>query len=245
MLIIFANFHSLRLPSSFSNTASPIQNFLLETNHFCLSSKVARNFLRHLFQNSLHICYTLLQRLLQYKSGFPNAPAVGITTFDFILWRWLGESATSLLTSLMVSTTSGLELTMASTSVNRVFNDSSSKLLLWVLDNDAKIFLADLICLSHIPPMWLAMGGFLFQTIQSVFWLSMKCFIFLWSISLKDFANSLSAPTKLFPLSQLMDLTLPLLTMKRLRVRMKESVSIVFVISIWTARLTKHVKSTP
>ena len=132
---------------------SSIQKFLIETNHFCLSCKVARNSLCHLFQNSLHICCTLLQRLLQYKSGFPNAPGGGITTFDFIVRRWLGESATSLLTSLMVSTTSGLELTMASTSVNRVFNDSSSKLLLWVLNNDAKIFLADQICLSHIPPM--------------------------------------------------------------------------------------------
>ena len=34
---------------------------------------------------------------------------------------------------------------------------------------DGKMLLADLICHSQTPPMWLEKGGFLFHMIQSVF----------------------------------------------------------------------------
>ena len=82
---------------------------------------------------------------------------------------------------IIVSTTKGLELIIASTSVNKVFRDSASKLLLWVLRRDDKMLLADLICLYQTPPVWRAKGGFIFHTIRSAFWLSMNLWILLYS----------------------------------------------------------------
>ena len=138
---------------------SPTLKFLLESNYFCLSCKVAQNSLNHLLQNLL-MCCTCLQCFLQYRSSIPNTPGGGITTLIFKVNIWKGESATSLFASMMVSTTRCLEWIKASTSVNKVFRDSSSKLLLWVLRKDDKMLIAELICLSQTPPMWLAKGGF-------------------------------------------------------------------------------------
>ena len=54
--------------------------------------------------------------------------------------------------------------------------------------------------------------------------------------------NSLLAPTKFVPLSDHIDRTEPLLAKNLHNAIMNESASIVLVISIWTARLKKHVK---
>ena len=72
-----------------------------------------------------------------------------IITFDFITKRLAGD-ATSLFTSLMVSTTRGLEFTIAYISIRKVFSDSSSKLVLCVFRIDESIARADFICLSHL-----------------------------------------------------------------------------------------------
>ena len=173
-LFTLVSFHSFRLDTSFRITMSPTLKFLLESNHFCLSCKVARNSLQHTLQNLLLMCCTCFQHFLQYRSGVPNTSGGGVTTLLFIVNRWLGDSATSLFASLMFSTTRGLEVNVALTSVNKVFRDSSSKLLLWVLRREDKMFLADLTCLSQTLPMWLAKGEFLFHTIQSAFWLNMN-----------------------------------------------------------------------
>ena len=72
---------------------------------------------------------------------------------DFIVKMQLGDNATSLLTLMIVSPTIGLELTMASTSANRVLSDSLLRLVLSVLIRDERMVLADLIWLSHTPPI--------------------------------------------------------------------------------------------
>ena len=60
-----------------------------------------------------------------------------------------------------------------------------------------------------------------------------------------NFVSSFLAPTKFLPLSIRTSLTFPPLAMNRLNARMNESVSKVFVILIWIARLAKQVKNAP
>ena len=56
-----------------------------------------------------------------------NSPGGGMITLVFIIRRILGESGISLFESLMVSTVSGLELMISSTSAIIVLSDSSLK----------------------------------------------------------------------------------------------------------------------
>ena len=151
--MIFANLYLLQCDSSCRITISPTLKFLCASLHFCLFCKVTRNSFRHRLLNSLLMSWILLHLLRQYRSGLPNTPGGGITTLDFIVKIWLGDIATSLLTSLIVTTTIVLQLTMASTSANKVLSDSSSRLILCVLIRDERMVLADLICLSHTPPI--------------------------------------------------------------------------------------------
>ena len=95
--------------------------------------------------------------------------------------------------------------------------------------------LVTLICLSHTPPIRLARGVFIFHLIQSVCLLSRTFCILMWLISFTTLDSSLSPPTSLLLLSYLMDLMLPLLLIKSLQGSMKESVYILFIISIWIA----------
>ena len=167
--MIFANLYLLRCHLSCRITISPTLKFLCGSLHFCLFRKVTRNSFRHRLQNLLLMCLILLHLLRQHRSGLPNTPVGGITTLYFIVKMWLGDIFTLLLTLLIVSTTIGLELTLASTSENKVLSDSLSWLILFVLTRDERTVLADLICLYHTPPIWLAIGGFFFYTIQSDF----------------------------------------------------------------------------
>ena len=126
--------------------------FLLVDDHFFLSCNNNKNSLRHRLQNSLLKCCTLLHRFRQEISGRLNYPGGDIITFDFIFKRLVGDSVTSLFTLLIVSTTRGLEFTIASISMKKVFSDSSSKLVLCVFRILQKnIARADLISLSHTP----------------------------------------------------------------------------------------------
>ena len=56
-----------------------------------------------------------------------------------------------------------LEFTIASVSARNVLSDSSFRDLPCVCNKDISIVLADLICLSQTPPIWLNAGGFLCQ----------------------------------------------------------------------------------
>ena len=151
----------------------------------------------------------------------------------------------SLLTSLMVSVVIGLEFTIASTSTSNVCNDSSSKLFPCVLTKASRIPLAVLIYLSQTPPKWLAVGGLLIQVIQSSRCICKYSFILLWFMSWKNFRNSLTAPTNLLPLSDLIRRMYPLLPINLCDVSKRESVSREWATSIWVARLQRHVNMTP
>ena len=143
-------------------------------------------------------------------SGAVKTPRVGITTLDFKVSRFIGLSGTMLLTSLNKSVVKGREFTITSTSISKVRNDSSFRLLPWVFNKEVKIVLALLICLSHTPPILLAKGGFRLHSIHSPPFSIMKSLIFWWPISSKDFLNSEEAPTKLLQLSDLRSLIFPL-----------------------------------
>ena len=104
--------------------------------------------------------------------------------------------------------------------------------------------LADQICLSQTPPIWLAAGGFLSQIIQSAARDS-KSNLTCWSTSFNAWPSSLAAPTKLLPLSDLMNLTFPLQAMNLHNASMNELVSIKFPTSIWIALLLRQVNNIP
>ena len=153
VLITFASFHSFHLQlSSFKITMFSCWKFCLVDDHFCLSCNNNKNSLRHRLQNLLLKCCTLLHRFLQEIPGRLNSPGGSIITSDFIVKRSL-VILLHYFTSLMVSTTRGLEFTIASISVKKVFSVSSSKLVLHVFRIDESVARADLICLSHTPPM--------------------------------------------------------------------------------------------
>ena len=114
--------------------------------------------------------------------------------------RFIGLSGITLLTSLNKSVVPGREFTNASSSISKVRNDSSFRLLLlWVFSKEVKVVLTLLICLSHTRPILLADGGFRFHSIHSPPLSLMKSLILCWSISAKAFPNSEEAPTKLHP----------------------------------------------
>ena len=60
---------------------------------------------------------------MQYRSGGLNSPDDGMTILDFKVRRFLGDVGVELFLSLRVSTTSGLEFTIDSTSVIKVLRD--------------------------------------------------------------------------------------------------------------------------
>ena len=129
-------------------------------------------------------------------SGAVKTPGGGITTLDFKVSRFIGLSGIMLLASLNKSVVKGREFTIASTSISKVHNDSSFRLVPWVFNKEVKIVLAILIYHSHTPPILLAEGGFRFHSIHSPLWSLMKSLIFCWFISVKAFLNLEEAPTK-------------------------------------------------
>ena len=92
-----------------------------------------------------------------------------------------------------------------------------------------------------MPPMCEASDGFFCHLTQSVPLFSRCSLICSRSISSKAFFDSLDAPTKLLPLSDLMNHSAPCLAINLLRAWMKESVSTAFVTSTWTALFAKQV----
>ena len=72
-----------------------------------------------------------------------------------------------LLTSFTKSVVKEREFTVASTSISKVCNDSSFRLVPWVFNKEVKMVLALHICLSHTLSVLLAEGGFRFHSIHS------------------------------------------------------------------------------
>ena len=68
------------------------------------------------------------------------------------------------MTSLNKSVVNGLGFTKASTSTRRKHKDLSLRLTPWVFSSDSEIFLAVLICLSHMPPICYLQVDYSFTT---------------------------------------------------------------------------------
>ena len=130
---------------------------------------------------------------------------------------------------------------VASVSVITFLRFSSFKLEPCVFSSPSRIARADRIWHSQMPPMYEAPGEFFCHLTQSVSLSSRCCLICSWFISSKAFFNPLDAPTKLIPLSDLMNHIVLCLEINLLRVWMKESVSIAFTSSMWTALCAKQV----
>ena len=177
--------------------------------------------------------------------GAVKTPGNGITTLDFKVNRFIGLSGIMLLASLSKSFVKRCEFTVASTSISKVCNDSSFRLVPWVFSKEVKMVLILLICLFHTPPMLLAEGGFRFHSIHSPPLYLMKSLIFCWSISAKAFLNSEEAPTNLLPLSDLKSLMFPLWPTNLHKHRINESVLNEVTVSMWMALLDKHVNKAP
>ena len=64
-----------------------------------------------------------------------------MTTFGFMVNRWLGVSGSGYCEGFMVFTASGLQLTMTSASIMKVFKDSTSSWVPCLANSDAKTFL--------------------------------------------------------------------------------------------------------
>ena len=150
-----------------------------------------------------------------------------------------------LIPSLSSSTVSGLEFITACTSAIKVERASSLRLLPCVFSREDKMFLAECICRSHTPPMWLAVVVFLIETNQSVPLSYRKLLILVWSISLKACIIHSLPPMKLLPLLLLIVQIFSLLAITHRSVMMNESISIKATILIWTALLAKQLKRTP
>ena len=78
---------------------------------------------------------------------------------------------------------STLNWTAAYTLTCSIFNDLLSKLFPCVLIKVLRIPLTVLICLSQTTPMWLSVGGFLIQVIQSTPCICQYSFLLLWFMS--------------------------------------------------------------
>ena len=177
---------------SWSSTISPLWKFRFLSCHFLSWSSWRNSFLQR-EENSFITCWIHLHLFQQYKSGFENSPGGGMTTLDFKVRMFAGESGNSLEESLIISTVRGLEFNIPSVSTISVNSkDSSSKALPWVCNSENKILQAECIYLSQAPPMWLATGGFHFHLIQSPPSSCMNTCIFLSSISSKALFNSFS-----------------------------------------------------
>ena len=244
--VMRANGHSHRCwLSFFTMTISFTEKLRFFRSHFILYCSVERNSLLHLVQNSWASCWTLLHCRRQYKLVDWNFPGGGMMIFVFWVNSIEGEIGCKLLTSLIVSVVKGLELMMPSTSTRYVRSDSSVNCPGWEIRIAVRTALADRICLSHTPPIWLAAGGLFFQISQSVPRFCRKNQILSWSNSQYDLIISDFEPTKFFPLSLQISRTFPLLARNRLKHSMKESVLRVVVVSMWTARLLRQVNIAP
>ena len=113
-----------------------------------------------------------------------------ISTLEFKLNRFIGLSRIVLLTSLNKLAVKGGEFTIALTSISKVRNDSSFRLVSWVFNKEEKTVLALLICFSYTPHISLTAGRFCLHSIHSPTLSLMEILILCWLTSVKAFLNS-------------------------------------------------------
>ena len=103
---------------------------------FCQHWNIARTSVLHPLQNSLEIFCNLLQYSQQQMCGAAKTlrKGEGGMTFGFNFNRFIGLSGIMLSTSPNKSIAKSHEFTIASTSIRKVCNDSSFRLVPWVFN---------------------------------------------------------------------------------------------------------------
>ena len=102
------------------------------------------------------MCWICHQSFLLYISGLENSPGGGETTFDFMVGMFTGGKGCRPFGSVRTFMARGLESKMPSMSVIIFNKDSSSRHSPCVFKSDPRIALAEQICCSQTPPIWLA-----------------------------------------------------------------------------------------
>ena len=150
ILINIDDLHLLRCDSFWRITISPTMKFLCGSLNFCFYCKVTINSFCHRLQNSLLMCWILLHLLRNIDLAYQTHQVEGITTLDLIVKMLLGYCR---FTINFFNCFYHHRTRMASNSVNKLLGVSSSRLILCVLIRDENMVLADLIYLSHTPPI--------------------------------------------------------------------------------------------
>lgn len=135
--------------------------------HWSWVWRLSRNPFFQRDQNSFAVCWTLLQRLLEYLSASCMTPGGGMIILEFTVRRWLGVSGHRESGSVRVSSLKGPLFITASALHIRVPRDSSLSWVLLLSSSVDNTLYTLLICHSQAPSTWLALGTFILNTIQS------------------------------------------------------------------------------
>ena len=159
--------------------------------------------------------------------------------------RWFGVRASKEIGEVVLSVVSGRLFITASASHMNVRSTSSFSWRPFFSRSAERTLRTVLICLSHTPPMWLAVGALNLNSIQSQFILRRLDLILSWCISPRASLSSRLAPMKFVPWSARSWRIGPRLQTNRRSAFRKESVSIVLQTSKWTDLEAMQVKITP
>ena len=138
-----------------------------------------------------------------------------MTIFVFMLSNYIRLSKTILLTSPILSQVIGFGLIIPLISTSTVLKIHHGDFH-HVFTRATRMFLADLICRSHTPPILFSFGGLYLQIKYSPPSFIKKPLIFFLPISLNVLFSSMLAPTKLLPMLLRIILIFPLLMMSLL-----------------------------
>ena len=131
-----------------------------------------------------------------------------MTILGFMVRKLLGKIGIQLSGSAILSTDKGRLLIIAAASHRNVWRHSASSWDLTVLNNAAMTLLTESICLSHMPPAWLADGTLNLNSQASfIKW----ALTLLLSMPSSSCLISRSAPKQFVPQSEWRTLTLPLI----------------------------------
>ena len=138
-----------------------------------------------------------------------------MTIFVFMLSNYIRLSKTILLTSPILSQVIGFGLIIPLISTSTVLKIHHGDFH-HVFTRATRMFLADLICRSHTPPILFSFGGLYLQIKHSPPSFIKKPLIFFLPISLNVLFSSMLAPAKFLPMLLRIILIFPLLMMSLL-----------------------------
>ena len=138
-----------------------------------------------------------------------------MTIFVFMLSNYIRLSKTILLTSPILSQVIGFGMIIPLISTSTVLKIHHGDFH-HVFTRATRMFLADLICRSHTPPILFSFGGLYLQIKHSPPSFIKKPLIFFLPVSLNVLFSSMLAPTKFLPMLLRIILIFPLLMMSLL-----------------------------